>query len=105
MRILAIHSAHHEDQNKRSAVDQWRLARPIRELKKHRPDWEIVERATVIPEIQRYKSKEEFTEIELERAFLDVSGFDIVFSAYQSNPSIYTLLQVARERHGTQYIL
>jgi hypothetical protein len=104
MKILALHSGVNPDQSKRSAVDAWRIKRPIRELRKH-TDWQIDERQSLIPSVGKMKSAKEFTPRELEKAFIDVCQYDIIFSAYQSNPSLWTLLQVARERAGTQYIM
>lgn len=104
MKILVIHSNFNPDQSKHSAVDEWRLTRPIRELRKH-VDWQIDERPTVIPGIEKYKDKAEFTEAEMEKAFEDICGYDVVFSSYQANPTIYTLLKVANARAGVQYIM
>jgi hypothetical protein len=104
LRILAIHSANHPDQEKRSAVDAWRLGRPIAELRKH-TDWHIDERQTVIPDLMKYANAKEFTPDELDRAFKDLTSYDVVISTYQSNPTIYTLLQVAQKRSNMQYIL
>lgn len=104
MKVLALHSNLNPDQNKRSAVDRWRIANPIRELRKH-TDWDITERATLIPSVAGMKSAKEFTPAELEKAFEEVIQYDIVFSAYQTNPSIWTLLQAANKRAGTQYVM
>lgn len=104
MKILALHGAYDPDQTKRNAVDQWRIARPLAELRKH-VDWQIDERQTLIPEIQKYKHTTEFTSEELEKAFDNISGYDIVWSSYQANPTMYTLLKVAADRTGTQYIM
>lgn len=105
MKILAVHSAYNPDQDKRSAVDAWRLARPMRELRKLCPDWQIDERHTVIPGIEEYKDSKEFTESEMQKAFENICSYDIVISTYQSNPMIYSLLKVAEEQAGTQYIM
>lgn len=105
MRILAVHSAYHPQQEKRSAVDAWRIARPLDELRKHCPTWIIDERLTIVPEIEKYADKREFTQAEMEAAFEDVCSYDIVLTSYQSNPTMYTLLQVAQKRAGTQYIM
>lgn len=104
MRILVIHSNFHADQSKHSAVDDWRLVRPMKELQKH-VDWQIDYRPSLIPQVEQYKDKTEFTQEEMERAFEDVSSYDIVFSSYQANPTMYTLLKVAADRTGTQYIM
>lgn len=105
MRILVVHTNLNPDPDKHSAVDQWRLVRPIRELKKHCPDWQIDEQPTVIPDFAKYKDAKDFTEAEMEAAFKHICSYDIVFSSYQSNPTIFTLLQVARDKAGTQYIM
>jgi hypothetical protein len=105
MRILVIHSNLNPDTTKHSAVDSWRLTRPIRELRKHCPDWIIDERPTVIPDFAKYKDRREFTAEEMERAFEDICTYDIVFSSYQSNPTTYTLLKVAEAKAGTQYVM
>jgi hypothetical protein len=104
MKLLVIHTAEHPDQDKRSAVDRWRLQTPVRELRKHCPDWQIDERPSVIPEIQKYKDKREFTETELNQAFEDLCSYDVIWSSYQSNPTIFSLLQVVQDR-GTGYIM
>lgn len=104
MKILVIHSNFNPDQSKHSAVDEWRLVRPMKELSKH-VDWQIDYRPTLIPGFDRYKDKQEFTQAEMENAFKDVSSYDIVFSSYQANPTMYSLLKVAADRTGTQYIM
>jgi glycosyltransferase involved in cell wall biosynthesis len=104
LKVLVIHTNLNPDQSKHSAVDAWRLVRPMRELQKH-VDWQIDYRPTLVPEIQKYKDKTEFTAEEMEKAFKDVSSYDIVFSSYQANPTMYTLLKVAADKTGTQYIM
>lgn len=105
MRILVIHNNLTDDPNKHSGVDDWRLVRPMRELRKHHPDWTIEERPSIIPDMAKYKDKSEFTQEEMEAAFENVCSYDIVFSSYQANPTVYTLLKVAADRAGTQYIM
>ena len=104
MKILVIHSNLNPDTEKHSAVDSWRLVRPIRELKKH-VDWQIDERPTLIPNFDKYKDKAEFTQEEMERAFENICTYDIVFSSYQANPTMYTLLKVAADKAGVQYVM
>lgn len=104
MRILAIHSIYGDDENRKSAVDMWRIHRPLEELAKH-VDWQIDHRPTVIPEIEKYKSEKEFTEEEMQKAFDDICQYDIVFSSYNPNASNYTLLKVAEARAGTKFIM
>lgn len=104
MKILALHSNTRKDEAKWSAVDTWRIARPIAELKKH-VDWEITERHTLIPSAEGMKDAKEFTPKELEKAFAEICQYDIIFGCYQSNPTLWTLLQVASDRAGVQYVM
>jgi hypothetical protein len=105
IKILAIHSANHPSQDKRSGVDQWRLYRPLRELRKLCPTWQVDEQLTIIKDIEGYSSKKEFTQAEMEAAFENVCKYDIVLTSYQSNPTFYTMLKVAEKRAGVQYIM
>lgn len=106
MRILAIHSGALADSTKHSPVDEWRIGRPIRELKKHLPKgWVIDERPSLIPDIQKYKDLSEFSHEEMEIAFTDLCSYDIVFDSYQGNPTMYTMLKVAEQRSGVQHIM
>lgn len=104
MRILAIHSGALTDTTKHSPIDEWRVGRPIRELKKH-VNWTIDERPSLIPEIEKYKDLTEFSSEEMEKAFTDICSYDIVFASYQANPTMYTMLKVAEKRSGTQHIM
>lgn len=104
MRVLAIHSNLGKDQNKWSGVDSWRVKRPLDELKKH-VSWQIDEQVTTIPEIAKYKDAKEFTPKEMQKAFDNISKYDIVFSSYHADPTGYTMYKVARDRAGTQFIM
>ena len=104
MRILAIHSIFGDDDKKKSAVDTWRIWRPLRELRKH-VDWQIDEQPTLIRGIEKYKDKAEFTEMEMQEAFNAICRYDIVFSSYRSDTAGYTLLKVAAVKAGVQFIL
>lgn len=104
MKILAVHSIHGDDENKKSAVDLWRIYRPLKELAKH-VDWQIDHQPTFIPGFEKYKSREEFTEEEMQKAFDFICQYDIVFASYHADPTAYTLLKVAADRAGTQFIM
>ncbi len=105
LKILAIHSNLGDDQNKYSAVDTWRIARPIQMLKKHMPEWTIDEQLTPIPGLAKYKDAKEFTEEEMQRAFDKISSYDIIFSSYHADPTGYTMFKVAADRTGTQFVM
>lgn len=104
MKILAVHSIFGDDENKKSAVDMWRIARPIRELKKH-VDWQIDEQPTFIKGFEKYQSAEEFTPEEMELAFKNICEYDIVFSSYHPDPTAYTMLKVAADKAGVQFVM
>ncbi len=104
MKILAVHSALAKDVNLQSQVDHWRVYRPMRELAKH-VDWQIDHQQTFIPGFEKYKSLEEFTDEECQKALEKLGGYDVVFSSYQSDIAAYLLLKIARERYGTQQVM
>jgi hypothetical protein len=103
MKILANHSIW-DKVDKMSAVDLWRIYRPLEELKKH-VDWTIEYSPTIIPNLEKYKDKTEFTEEELEKACEWLGTFDIVFSSYFPNATAYSLLKVVQQRYGTKFVL
>jgi len=103
MKILANHSIW-DKVDKMSAVDLWRIYRPLEELKKH-VDWEIEYSPTIIPNLEKYKDKTEFSEEELEKACEWLGSFDIVFSSYFPNATAYSLLKVVQKRYGTKFVL
>lgn len=103
MKILAIHSV--RDNNPGIAgVDMWRIYRPIREIQKH-TDWEIASQPTIIPQIEKYKHRKEFTNEELQKAFDFLSQYDIVFTSYHADRAQFSLLGVVSEKAGTQIVL
>ena len=104
MRILAVHSIFGDNDKTKSAVDTWRIWRPLRELKKH-VDWQIDEQPTLIRGIEKYKDKAEFTEMEMQEAFNNICHYDIVFSSYRADATGYTLLKVAADKAGVQFIM
>lgn len=104
MKILAIHSIGWGDTDRESAVDIWRIWRPMRELKKH-VDWQIDFQPTFIKGIEKYKDEKEFTEEELEKAAKHLGQYDIVFSSYFPDHTPYTLMKVVEKRYGTKLVL
>lgn len=104
MKILGVNSAILKDTNKQSQVDHWRIHRPLQELKKH-VDWQIDEVPSYIVGIEKYQNLEQFTEEEMQKAFEKVCEYDIVFSSYHPDPTAYTMLKVARDKAGTQFVM
>lgn len=104
MKLLAIHSIFGDNDNTKSAVDLWRIWRPIQELKKH-VDWQIDEQPTFIRGIEKYRNAKEFTKEEMEKAFDTICQYDIVFSSYHADPTAYSMLKVAADKAGVQFVL
>lgn len=104
MKLLAIHSIGWGVEQAESAVDLWRIVRPLRELKKH-VDWHIEEQPTFIKGIEKYKDKQDFSEEELEKAAAYLGQFDIVWSSYFPDYTAYLLMKVVHDRFGTQFVL
>jgi glycosyltransferase involved in cell wall biosynthesis len=104
MKILAIHTALVPDSKFQSPVDHWRVYRPLRELGKH-VDWQIDHQLGIIPKYDKNKDLPEFTEQEMEEGLKNVKDYDIVFSSYMPDPTTYTLLKVARDRYGVQFVM
>lgn len=106
MKILAIHTGHNPDEYIH-AVDIWRVSRPFRELKKH-VGWQIDERPTIIKQIDKYKSKEDFTEEELQKTVDDLKQYDIVFGSYTAigmNPMVFALTRLVQDKYGTKFVM
>lgn len=104
MKILAIHSIGWGDTARESAVDIWRLQRPLRELAKH-VDWQIDAEPTFIKGIEKYKDKKDFTTEELEKAADFLGQYDIVWSSYFPDPTPYMLMKVVNDKYGTKFVL
>lgn len=85
-------------------MDGWRIARPLEELSKH-VDWKIDHQPTFIKGIEKFKKAEEFTQEELEKAFDNICKYDIVFSSYHADPTAYSMLKVAADRAGVQFVM
>lgn len=104
MKILAVHSWLSKEDKFRSAVDGWRIARPLFELAKH-VDWQIDHQPTFIKGIEKYKDQKEFTANEMQKAFDIIKEYDIVFSSYHADPTAYSMLKVACDKAGVQFIM
>lgn len=104
MKILAVGSHCLTEPNKQSQVDHWRIGRPMFELAKH-VDWHIDHSPTFIPGFAALDNPDQFTPKEMQAAFDAITQYDIVFSSYHPDPTAYTLLKVARDRAGTQFVM
>jgi len=104
MRILAIHNIGLEDNSKESAVQIWRIWRPLEELKKH-VDWTIDYQRSFIKDIDKYKNVEEFTDEEVEAAGKNLGSYDVVFHSYHADAAADALMEAVAARYGTKFIL
>lgn len=103
MKLLAVHSVLPESK-RATGVDIWRIWSPLQELKKN-TDWEIDEQPTLIKDIAEYKNEREFSEAEMEKAATHLGQYDVIWTAYFSNPTFYALLRVVQARYGTKFVL
>lgn len=104
MKILTIHSIGWGDTTRESAVDIWRLQRPMRELRKH-VDWQIDAQPTFIKGIEKYKDAKQFNEEEFKAAAEFLGQYDIVWSSYFPDTTPYLLMKVVHDRYGTKFVL
>lgn len=104
MKLLAIHSIGWGKPEAESAVDLWRIVRPLRLLKEY-TDWEIDEQPTFIKGIEKYKDKSEFTQEELEKAANYLGQYDIIWSSYFPDPTPYLLMKVIHDKFGTKFVM
>jgi|ERR1044071_1081380 hypothetical protein len=104
MKLLAIHSIGWNKPEAESAVDIWRIVRPLRLLKQH-TDWQIDEQPTFIHGIEKYKDQTEFTEEEFEKAVDYLRQYDVVWSSYFPDVTPYLLMKVLYDRYRTQFVM
>lgn len=104
MKILAIHHIDGKIPKVESAIDIWRVWRPIEELKKH-VDWQIDYQPTLIKDIEKYANEEEFTKHGVETAGKHLGQYDIVFSSYFTERTHMALLHAVNKQYGTKFIL
>lgn len=104
MRILAIHNVGFENTDKESAVQIWRIWRPLEELKKH-VDWTIDYQKTFVKDIAKYKDLKEFTTEEVEKAGKHLGSYDIVFASYHVDAAAHSLMMAVSKLYGTKFII
>lgn len=104
MKILAIHNIGFDTKDKESAVQLWRVFRPLEELKKH-VDWQIDYQKTFVKDIKKYKDFKEFTSEELEKAGKHLGQYDIIFSSYHADAGADALIEAVCAKYGTKYVI
>jgi glycosyltransferase involved in cell wall biosynthesis len=104
VKILAIHHIDDTNPDVESAIDIWRIWRPLEELKKH-VDWQIDSQPTVVKDIEKYGTPEDFQQRGIEDAGRYLGQYDIVFTSYFPDPNSFALLHAVNKRFGTKFII
>ena len=108
MRILGISKVVEEGKQKESAIDLWRIYRPLKELSKH-VDWQIDFQPHIIKDFDKIAhlyqdDPDRFIKERGKEAVDHLGQYDIVFSSYFTSPHVYTVLWAAAKEHGTEFI-
>lgn len=108
MKILGI-SKVGKGKQKESAVDLWRIHRPLQELRKH-VDWDIQLRPHTIKGFHKLPQKymddpDLFIQEKGGQVVKELGQYDVIFTSYFTSPHVYTLLWAAEKEHGTKLIL
>lgn len=104
MKILAIHGIDTGHPKAESAIDIWRIYRPLKELSKH-VDWQIDSQPTIIKDMEKFKTPEDFQRSDFRDTARQLGQYDIIFSSYFPDPTIFALIHVVCEKYGTKFIL
>lgn len=101
MKILAIHSIQDPPLKNESAIDIWRVWRPLEELKKH-VDWQIDYQTSIIKDVENLESA---SDVDIEAIGAQLGEYDIIFSSYQPQPNVFALLHAVEKKYGTKFVL
>lgn len=108
MKILGISKVVEIGSQKESAIDLWRIHRPLKELQKH-TDWQVDFQPHVIKDFDKvaveYKDDpDRFIKEKGAQTVKELGKYDVIFSSYFTSPHVYTLLWAAAKEHGTEFI-
>lgn len=103
MKILGISKLLGEEKYE-SAIDLWRIKRPLLELQKH-TDWQIDFQPHLIRDPDKYTDPDLFMKEQAEKEVAHLGQYDIIFTSYFTSPHLYTLLWAAAKEYGTEFIL
>lgn len=109
MKILAISKVVEEGKQQPSAIDLWRIYRPMKELQKH-VDWQIDFQPHVLKDFDNLEKKyiedpDLYIKEKGEEMAAHLGQYDIVFTSYFTSPHVYTVLWGAARKYGTKFIL
>lgn len=103
MKILAIVKDSHSGKAE-SAIDLWRIKRPLLELQKH-TSWQVDFQKSLIRTPEKYDDPDEFMREHAEEEVDHLGQYDLIFTSYFTSPHMYTLLWGAERKHGTKFII
>lgn len=102
MKLLASYNlTGNNSAEKISAVELWRIKRPIEALRKN-TDWEINETSGIFKE---NKKNSQVTNEEMEERVKYFKNYDIVWDSYHTNPFVHTFTMVAQEKIPTKFVM
>lgn len=105
MKILGISKAVGKKTSRNSAVDLWRIDRPLRQLAKH-TDWQIDFQPDIIRDLKGFeKIPDEFIRSHGVEEARHLGQYDIIFTSYFMSPHKYTLLWAANKQYGTKIVM
>lgn len=103
MKILGISRVVETGAQKESAIDLWRIYRPLKELQKN-TDWQIDFQDSVVRDIEKYEDPDRFIKEHGAAEAKHIGQYDVVFTSYFTSPHIYTILWAAAKEYGTEFI-
>ena len=103
MKVLLIHDDTSKKDKEVSAVHIWRIIRPFQELAKH-VDWQIDHQSHLI-DISKLTTEDKLTEKELLKQAEKIGQYDIVWSSYYTDSSMFALSQVVGKKYGTKFVI
>jgi hypothetical protein len=103
MKILVISKK--LDDGSDSAIDLWRIKRPILELQKH-VDWEFTFQDRLITDYHGCEEQpDEFIRQYGADLVKELGKYDLIFTSYSTSPHVFTLLWGANKQYGTKFII
>lgn len=101
MKILLCHSD--PELPSRESIDLWRIIRPFKELAKH-VDWQIDHQGYPIdPDLQDDTGQVHTDKLVGE--ILKLSQYDIVWSGYFPDATLFDVMMFVQEKYGTKFVL
>lgn len=103
MKILLLHDDTTTKGKEVSAVHIWRIIRPFEELAKH-VDWQIDHQPHLI-DTSKLNSEDRLSEEELLKQAEKLGQYDVVWSSYYTDISMFALSQIVAKKYGTKFVI